>query len=105
MACNLGNKPIPNDIAVARAGSNVTFHWSGWLHSHKGPITAWFAPYTGNIASVNLNQLEFFKWAEETMDSNGTWWNDRFIDQQNNSWTVTIPADIKPGTYVLRHEV
>ena len=103
--CNKGQKPIPNDIAEVRAGSDVTFHWSPWLHSHKGPITAWLAPYTGDISKVKLNDLEFFKYAEETMDKNGVWWNNRFIDKNNNTWTTTLPADIKPGTYILRHEV
>jgi lytic cellulose monooxygenase (C1-hydroxylating) len=25
--------------------------------------------------------------------------------QQNNSWTVTIPSDLKAGIYVVRHEL
>ena len=105
MACNAWHTPAPLDIAEVRAGSNVTFHWSRWLHSHKGPITAWLAPYSGNTSELNVNKLEFFKIAEQTTDKNGTWWNDQFMDRDNNSWTVNIPADIKPGNYILRHEV
>ena len=33
------------------------------------------------------------KWASDTLIAN------------NNSWTVTIPKDIAPGNYVLRHEI
>jgi lytic cellulose monooxygenase (C1-hydroxylating) len=25
--------------------------------------------------------------------------------KQNNSWSLTIPSDIKPGRYVVRHEL
>jgi cellulase len=33
-----------------------------------------------------------------------TWGSDVLI-RQNNSWTVNIPSDIKPGKYVVRHEI
>jgi hypothetical protein len=44
LACNVRPTP-PGAIAEVRAGSTITFHWSRWLYSHKGPITAWLAPY------------------------------------------------------------
>ncbi|KAH8879086.1 hypothetical protein GQ53DRAFT_606842, partial [Thozetella sp. PMI_491] len=103
IACNRGNKPIPGAIAEVRAGSNITFHWSQWLYTHKGPITAWMAPYEGDIAHVNVNELEFFKFAEEAIE-NGVWGTVRMINDTNNTWTATIPADIKPGNYVIRQE-
>jgi cellulase len=34
----------------------------------------------------------------------GTWASDQRI-ANNNSWIVTIPTDIAPGNYVLRHEI
>lgn len=34
----------------------------------------------------------------------GNWASDTLI-ANNNSWTVTIPSDIAPGNYVLRHEI
>lgn len=101
----LNRNPVPGTIAEVRAGSNITFHWSRWLYSHKGPITAWMAPYDGDIAQVNVNELEFIKFGEDTMDENGVWANIRMMDQTNDTWTATIPADMKPGNYVIRHEV
>ncbi|CAI4213621.1 unnamed protein product [Parascedosporium putredinis] len=95
--------PRPLDIATVRAGSNVAFHWSHWLHSHKGPITAWLAPYEGDIADVNVNELEFFKIAEDAIDENGVWATDRLMDNAH-TWSAVIPADIKSGKYVLRQE-
>ena len=105
IACNTRHTPAPGAVAEVRAGSNVTFHWSHWLYSHKGPITAWMAPYDGKISDVDVNSLEFFKFGEDTLDSNGVWGTVRMMDQTNGTWTATIPADIKPGNYVVRQEV
>lgn len=104
IACNQRYDPRPLDIATVRAGSNVSFHWSHWLHSHKGPITAWLAPYEGDIADVNVNELEFFKIAEDAIDEGGVWATDRLMDNAH-TWSAVIPADIKSGKYVLRQEV
>lgn len=105
IACNFVHSPPPGAIAEVRAGSSITFHWSQWLYSHKGPITAWMAPYSGSVADVKVNDLEFIKFAEDTIDKDGVWGTVRMMDQTNGSWTATIPADIKPGTYVVRQEV
>lgn len=105
IACGRGRKPAPGAIAEVRAGSNITFHWSRWLYSHKGPITAWLAPYEGDVAKVNVTELEFFKIAEDTVDSAGVWGTVKLMDKTNGTFTATIPADIKPGNYVLRQEV
>jgi len=62
------------------------------------------APYEGDIANVNVTELEFFKFAEET-NKDGVWGTVKMIDDANSTWTVTIPADVKPGNYVIRQEV
>jgi cellulase len=91
--------------APARAGSNVTMFWSPWVESHRGPLTNYLAPYSGDISEVNVNALKFFKIAEEGLGADGkTWATDRMV-ANNGTWTTTIPADIQPGTYVLRHEL
>ena len=105
MACNRFHYPAPGDMAEARAGGNLTFYWSNWLHSHRGPISAWMAPYEGDIAAVNVNQLQFVKFAEDTIDAEGIWGTDKMMDRTNMTWTAAIPADIKPGTYIVRQEV
>lgn len=105
IACNFVHSPPPGAIAEVRAGSSITFHWSQWLYSHKGPITAWMAPYSGSVADVKVNDLEFIKFAEDTIDKDGVWGTVRMMDQTNGSWTATIPGDVKPGTYVVRQEV
>jgi hypothetical protein len=63
------------------------------------------AAYSGPVDKVNFNQLRFFKISEEGLSADGkTWAVDTMIEQGNVSSTV-IPHDIKPGTYVLRHEL
>ncbi|CAI4219785.1 unnamed protein product [Parascedosporium putredinis] len=104
IACNRGHSPAPGAIAEVRAGSDITFHWSHWLYSHKGPITAWMAPYEGDIADVDVNELEFFKFAEDTIADDGRWGTVRMMDDTDGAWTATVPADIKPGKYVVRQE-
>src|SRR3569833_2305783 len=104
LACNTPHSP-PATIAQVRAGSQVTFHWSKWLYSHKGPLTAWMAPYAGDISKVNVNTLPFFKIADDTMDKNGNWGTVSMRDKTNGTYTVTIPADLAPGTYVMRQEI
>jgi hypothetical protein len=63
------------------------------------------APYEGDIADVNVNELEFFKFAEEAVDADGVWGTVKLLDETNGTWTASIPADIKPGKYIIRQEV
>jgi hypothetical protein len=63
------------------------------------------APYSGNIADIDVNQLEFVKFAEDAIDEKGVWATVRMMDETNGTWTATIPADIKPGNYIIRQEV
>ncbi|KAK0632917.1 hypothetical protein B0T14DRAFT_491182 [Immersiella caudata] len=84
-------------IFVLAFAAQALAHGSG-AH-RRGPITAWMAPYRGDIAEARLNDLEFFKIAEDTVDENGVWGTVRMMDKTNHTWTATIPADIQPGTY------
>ena len=104
MTCNKQAK-APALIAPARAGSNVTFMWSPWLVSHKGPLITYMAPYSGEIASANLQDLNFFKIAERgLLPDNKTWATDE-MNQNKNVTYATIPHDIKAGKYIIRHEL
>ncbi|RDL33867.1 uncharacterized protein BP5553_08235 [Venustampulla echinocandica] len=105
LACNINHMPAPGAIAEVRAGSNISFHWSRWLYSHKGPITAWMAPYEGSVDAIDVNKLAFFKIKEETVGADGIWANVRMMNFTNDTYTATIPADIKPGTYIIRNEI
>jgi cellulase len=104
VACN--SKPrAPALIASARAGSEVKFQWNPWYQSHKGPMLSYLAPYEGSIEKVDVNKLSFFKFHERALlADNKTWGVDEMMANGNVS-TAIIPHDIKPGNYVLRHEL
>ena len=101
MAC--GNAAAPAQlVAPARAGSNVTYHWSPWLPSHRGPMTSYLAPYSGATSrGSTCKRARFFKIAaEEALHADGTTWaTDRLI-AGGGLWTTGIPArDVRPGGY------
>jgi hypothetical protein len=55
--------------------------------------------------SGKVEDVKFFKIDELAYDpATQTWGSDTLI-KNGNSHTVTIPGDIKPGTYVIRHEI
>ncbi|KAG8888981.1 hypothetical protein FRB98_006245 [Tulasnella sp. 332] len=88
-----GNTPV-NNTAVVAAGSQVTFDWTTWSSVHPG-----FKGDTGNIW-VKIDQDGYVStrtpqpWAEETL---------RVETEQ--TYTITIPASLANGEYLLRHEI
>ncbi|KAK3946578.1 glycosyl hydrolase family 61-domain-containing protein [Pseudoneurospora amorphoporcata] len=92
--------------ATVKAGDKISLTWDPvWPDSHKGPVMDYLAACNGDCETVDKTSLRFFKidgagynnikgvWAAEALVNNG------------NSWLVQIPADLKPGNYVLRHEI
>ena len=68
----------------------------------------YLANCNGDCKTVDKTTLGFFKidgvgLIDDTTVP-GTWASDTLI-ANNNSWIVTIPSDIAPGNYVLRHEI
>jgi hypothetical protein len=57
-------------------------------------------PESGKTEDVN-----FFKIDEATYDPKTQTWGSDWLVKNNNYHTSTIPSDIKPGTYVVRHEL
>lgn len=55
--------------------------------------------------SGKLDDVEFFKIDEATYDPKTMTWGTDWLMKNNHTHTVTIPSDIKPGTYVVRHEI
>ncbi|KAF2669544.1 hypothetical protein BT63DRAFT_362107, partial [Microthyrium microscopicum] len=104
MACSVSPK-APAIVAPVRAGAGIKFNWNPWYASHKGPLISYMAPYEGSIQSVDVNKLKFFKISESGLAAdNKTWAVDEMMANGNVSSTV-IPFDLKPGNYVLRHEL
>ncbi|KAL5116326.1 hypothetical protein ACEQ8H_005784 [Pleosporales sp. CAS-2024a] len=90
-------------LAKVPAGGSVNFHWTTWPESHIGPIITYVAPYSGDIASVKKTDLKWTKIQANGFE-NGEWAAVKMIGQ-NNTWPVTVPANLKAGKYVFRHEI
>ena len=89
--------------AVARAGSQITFQWTEWFGNHKGPVLTYMGLLPNE--STKVQDVEFFKIDEATYDPATEIWGTDQLIKDNNTRTVTIPSDIKPGMYVVRHEI
>jgi len=91
--------------ATARAGSNITFGWSTWPITHNGPIMTYMGQYDGDLAKTDVNKVKFFKIAELGLLPDGVTWATNVLTANDNVTAVTIPHDVKPGNYVVRHEI
>ncbi|KAF1976289.1 endoglucanase IV precursor [Bimuria novae-zelandiae CBS 107.79] len=87
-----------------KAGSTATLYWNTWPESHKGPVIDYIASCNGNCDTVSPASLQWIKLAQTGYISGSTWATDNLI-AANNSWPVTIPSNLAPGNYVVRHEI
>jgi lytic cellulose monooxygenase (C1-hydroxylating) len=95
----------PAIAAPARAGAKIEFSWNPWYASHKGPLVTYMAPYEGSVDKVDVNKLSFFKIGESGLAADGKTWAVDEMMANGNVTTAVIPHDIRPGHYVLRHEL
>lgn len=90
-----------------RAGSAVDLFWENWPKDHLGPVITYLADCKGPCDTVDKTKLEFFKIDEAGLivaKPKNKWATTKLIED-GLKWTVTIPADIRGGNYVLRHEL
>ncbi|KAL1875395.1 hypothetical protein Daus18300_003134 [Diaporthe australafricana] len=104
--CHRGAKNGVLNNATVAAGEKISMTWNTWPESHHGPIIDYLAP-ADDPTTVDKTSLKFIKIAEAGLTSGsspGVWATD---DLLSNDLTheVTIPANLKPGNYVLRHEI
>lgn len=91
--------------ADAKAGDKITFYWTEWPKSHRGPTMTYLANCGSKPCSEvsDPSSLSYFK-----IDEAG-WLGDKWafekLIENNNTWTVTIPHNIASGYYLLRHEL
>ncbi|KAK8076859.1 endoglucanase [Apiospora saccharicola] len=107
IACHRGSAPGALSAKVA-AGDKVELFWDTWPTSHKGPVIDYMAACDGDCTKASPGALNFFKIAEAGLVDGsvapGKYASDDLV-ANNNSWTATIPATLKAGNYVLRHEI
>ncbi|KAI5857438.1 carbohydrate-binding module family 1 protein [Durotheca rogersii] len=105
--CHKNSAPGGGHVQV-KAGDSISITWNTWPESHKGPMIDFLAPCNGPCESVSKESLNFFKIDEVGIvdpngAQNGLWGSDVMI-ANNFTWLVQIPANIKAGNYVLRHD-
>ncbi|KAI1858041.1 uncharacterized protein JN550_012934 [Neoarthrinium moseri] len=87
----------------ANAGDSLTFFWNTWPDTHKGPIINYIAPCNGDCTTKSAASLSWTKFSEGGYNA-GTWVTDTLI-KNNFTSSTTIPAKLKAGNYVIRHEI
>lgn len=115
--CHQDGAPPRAHIPVGH-GDIVHFQWNGWPLSHNGPVQTYLAPCDSSntnasdgCASVDKTRLKFFKIDDSAPvflnESGGPpgFWATEILIASNNSWLIEIPQMLKPGPYVLRHEI
>ena len=100
----------PGKIAASvAAGGKIELQWGtdAWPESHHGPVMDYLAKCAGDdCTTVDAGDLSFFKIDEKGLNdaASQNWASDDLI-KDDFAWTVTVPEDIAPGQYVLRHEI
>lgn len=107
--CHRSASPAKGHVRVA-AGDSIALTWNTWPDSHHGPIIDYLAACNGPCESVDKTALRFFKIdgagkADPSATASPGYWADDVMMADGLTWLVTIPASVKPGNYVLRHEI
>lgn len=112
IVCHKNSIAVKEFVEVA-AGDSINLEWTAWPISHVGPIITYLAPAgVEDFSKVDKENLQFVKIEELGKIRNGTdkakpqgyYASDKLIDA-GNKLTVTIPPDVAPGNFVLRHEI
>lgn len=104
--CNLDATP-GQTYASVEAGSTIELEWTPWSDALLGPVLTYLANCNGECTTVDKNILLFNKIDEAGLvqsPQTQVWAIDE-LKANNNTWTLSIPASIAPGDYVLRHEI
>ncbi|KIK96833.1 glycoside hydrolase family 61 protein, partial [Paxillus rubicundulus Ve08.2h10] len=96
-------------VANANPGSQLNFWWKGgdgsdWPHN-IGPIMSYLATCGSTTCDqYNSTNAEWFKIEETGLEpGNMTWYQQNIMDGGPSN--VTIPSTLKPGQYLIRHEI
>lgn len=106
LACNTNGAAASLSATVA-SGSAITAYWNNpWPHT-IGPMVVWMANCNGDCKSFNPTGNVWFKIDQAGLLSGtvatGQWGAGKMVNN-NSSWTSTIPKNLKPGNYLIRHE-
>ncbi|KAI9070003.1 lytic polysaccharide monooxygenase, partial [Trametes sanguinea] len=97
-------------VVPANPGSAVAFQWSGgdhqkWPHN-TGPLMTYMAKCGSTTCDkFNDTNAQWFKidQAGKKSDDASQWVQQDIMN--GDSYTVTLPKDLPPGDYLIRHEI
>lgn len=97
----------PGAIAAkASPGSTISFHWNkDWPESHMGPLLTYVAEYTGASSDIDKTALKWVKIDEAGYDAATSTFAAPAFASNNGTWDTVVPANLKAGSYVFRHEI
>lgn len=99
------NAVAGTQYVAINAGSSIELMWNTWPDSHKGPMLDYLAPCGDDCTTVDKTALEFTKIDEAGLiTADPQHWASDDMLANNFTWVTTIPSNIAPGKYVLRHE-
>lgn len=89
-----------------------------WVHG-LGPLFTYMADCGGSCENFDPEGKKvWFKVYESGMHQGGSWWGDEYTrwhvgstwawdqyDFANDGWSVQIPKGLRPGNYLIRHEI
>jgi lytic cellulose monooxygenase (C1-hydroxylating) len=106
VTCNTPGTPATHSAEV-HAGSNVTAFWNSWPHN-SGPLLVWMTECLGECSAfAHPQSSEWFKIFQGGLVAgtvgHGTWATTEMV-RAGSSLTVRIPASLKAGNYLIRHE-
>ncbi|KDQ51349.1 glycoside hydrolase family 61 protein [Jaapia argillacea MUCL 33604] len=103
------NATVASMVAPANPGSTVTFDWAdsetgNWPHN-TGPLMTYMAKCgTTTCDQFDATNADFFKIDQVGKKSDGsTWWQQDIMN--GDTFTLTLPQNIAPGDYLIRHEI
>ncbi|KAG8904198.1 hypothetical protein FRB99_002101 [Tulasnella sp. 403] len=110
MSCGAGAANRTATLSAdAKPGSSVSFTWvSGappginWIHN-VGPMLTYLASCNGDCSKFQSLGAEWVK-IDETGRTNEEWTQGTTLNK-GLPYTMTLPADLPAGNYLLRHEI
>ncbi|KAJ7474843.1 glycoside hydrolase family 61 protein [Mycena latifolia] len=111
---NCGNDAqLASNITDANPGDSMAFLWTGgdlsrWPHNIGPMLTYMTSCGSTDCTTFNSSAAKWFKIAQVGRipgDSDGTWFQNRLFETDGTPANVTLPTNIKPGAYLIRHEI
>lgn len=119
ITCNNRGVAVPGAYhASVQAGGTIRTSWEstdtgfGWVHT-LGPVVAYMAACGDDCTTItDTADLKWFKIAEEGLragyavgSASGWFQGDLFESTITDHWDVVVPTSLKPGRYMIRHEI